>query len=132
MELFHPGDHYAHTFLISREVYVGFGNIFQDRNPLHTDEEFAKAKGFPGFVMYGNILNGFLSFFIGECLPTKDVIIHTQEIQYKKAVFLDDSLELDAEITDTFDSVNVVQFKYRFSRSGEVVAKGKFQIGILV
>jgi acyl dehydratase len=101
-------------------------------NPLHTDETFAKNKGFRGKVMYGNILNAFLSYFIGECLPAKNIIIHSQEINYKKPVYLNDALSLRAEIREVHESVNAVLFAYTFSnQSREIVAKGKFQIGIL-
>lgn len=131
MDLFRPGDKYSHQFILTAELYTGFGNLFQDRNRLHTDADFARSKGFSDRVMYGNILNGFLSFFIGECLPAKNVIIHTQEIQYRKAVFLNDTLDFAAEVTDTSDSVMAVLFKFKFFRAGDLVAKGKFQIGIL-
>ena len=99
---------------------------------MHTDEEFAVNKGFEGRVMHGNILNGFLSNFIGECMPTKDVIIHSQEIQFKNAVYLNDLLQFKAEIIGFYESVNVIEFKFDFrNRDKKIVAKGKIQIGII-
>ena len=82
--------------------------------------------------MHGNILNGFLSFFIGERLPTKDVIIHSQEIQFKNAVYLNDELQFNAEVIGIYESVNAIEFKYSFkNKTAKIVAKGKFQIGVL-
>jgi len=66
------GDIYTHAFTVTPGVYDGFIQTFGDRNPLHTDGAFAVSKGFKGPVMHGNILNGFLSFFVGECLPLKN------------------------------------------------------------
>jgi 3-hydroxybutyryl-CoA dehydratase len=130
---FNTGNVYEELFVVSDEVYHGFTQLFRDRNPLHTDPVFAREKGFDGVVMYGNILNGFLSFFIGECLPEKNVIIHSQEIQFKNAVYLNDRLAFKAVITGVYESVNAVEFKYEFRNSGsKIVAKGKFQIGILL
>jgi len=80
-------DNYYHQFIITQEVYQQFQLCSNDRNPLHTNEDFAKSKGFTDKVMYGNILNAFVSFFIGECLPTKNVIIHSQEIAFKNPVY---------------------------------------------
>ena len=60
--IFKVDDKYEHTFKVSDEVYEGFIDVFKDTNPLHTDEAFARAKGFKGRVMHGNILNGFLSY----------------------------------------------------------------------
>ncbi len=126
------GDKYHETFSVTDEVYQGFVRLFNDRNPLHTDEAFARGKGFSGKVMHGNILGGFLSYFIGESLPDKNVIIHSQEIRYKQAVYLNDVLQLQAVVSDKYESVNAVEFKFEFrNAAAQVVAKGKIQIGIL-
>jgi 3-hydroxybutyryl-CoA dehydratase len=129
---FNTGDRFEEKFSVTNAVYDGFISVFHDRNVLHTDESFAISRGFKGRVMHGNILNGFLSFFIGECLPVKEVIIHSQEIQYKNAVYLNDELFFDAEVTGVFESVGAAEFKFSFKNdAGKVLAKGKFQIGLL-
>ncbi|WP_293872262.1 MaoC/PaaZ C-terminal domain-containing protein [Flavobacterium sp.] len=126
------GSVFTEDFIISNEIYTGFIQLFKDKNPLHTDEQFAITKGFKGKVMHGNILNGFLSYFIGELMPTKDVIIHSQEIQFKNAVYLNDSLQFEAEIIGFYESVKAVEFKFHFrNKDKKVVAKGKIQIGII-
>ena len=127
---------FKEEFCVSEETYNGFVQLFRDKNPLHTNEEYAISKGFKGMVMHGNILNGFLSYFIGECLPTKNVVIHTQEIQFKNPVYLNDKLYFKAQISGIFESVNAVEFKFDFCKLSELnkyqtVAKGKFQIGLL-
>ncbi|MEN1786346.1 MAG: MaoC/PaaZ C-terminal domain-containing protein [Bacteroidota bacterium] len=130
--IFKPEDKFQETFTVHEDIYKGFIKVFRDENPLHTDSDFAQEKGFKGVVMHGNILNGFLSYFIGEVLPTKNVIIHSQEIQYKNAVHLNDELEFSAEVIGTYESVGAVEFKYSFkNRVAKTVAKGKFQIGLL-
>ena len=83
--------------------------------------------------MHGNILNGFISYFVGECLPTKRVIIHSQEIKFKNAVYVNDELFFKASVLGIYESVNAVEFKYEFRNLiNKVVAKGNFQIGILI
>jgi 3-hydroxybutyryl-CoA dehydratase len=131
--MFQVNDGFEGEFTVSDDVYGGFIRIFRDRNPLHTDSAFAVGKGFRETVMHGNILNGFLSYFIGEMLPVKYVIIHSQEINYKKPVYLNDTLKLKAAVKEIHESVNAVVFKFSFSNSaGETVAKGNIQIGILI
>jgi 3-hydroxybutyryl-CoA dehydratase len=130
--IFKVADEFTQTFTVSGEVYNGFIGLFKDTNPLHTDEAFATDHGFEGRVMHGNILNGFISYFIGECLPHKNVIIHSQEIQFKNAVYLNDELQFDAVVADVFESVKAVEFKFTFKNQlQKMVAKGKVQIGIL-
>ena len=130
--IFKVKDTFEDLFIVNKETYEGFIHVFKDNSPLHTNQQFAIDKGFDGVVMHGNILNGFLSFFIGERLPTKDVIIHSQEIQFKNAVYLNDELNFRAEIIGIYESVNAIEFKYSFkNKDAKIVAKGKIQIGVL-
>ncbi|KXH83020.1 MaoC/PaaZ C-terminal domain-containing protein [Chryseobacterium kwangjuense] len=120
---------FRHRFKVDDRVYNGFISVFEDRNALHTDEEFAKGKGFPSKVMHGNILNGFLSYFIGELLPTEDVMILSQTINFKNPVYLNDVLNFEAILTDQSEAVRVNTFAFKFiNESLKTVASGKIQI----
>ena len=126
------GDKFDISFVVNEKVYRGFIDIFNDQNPLHTNSVFAQSKGFESEVMHGNILGGFLSYFIGECLPIKNVIIHSQDIKYHKPIYLNDQVIFKAEISEIFESVNAIEFKYFFENiQGLKLAKGKIQIGII-
>lgn len=130
--MFKEGNKFEYPFIVDQSTYFGFKSTFNDNNVLHTNQEFAESKGFKGIVMHGNILNGFLSYFVGECLPIKNVIIHSQEIQFKNPVYLNNRLMLNAEIVNFSEAVGVVEFKFKFMNdSGKIVAKGKIQIGII-
>lgn len=130
--IFNINDKFEKSFVVSKKTHQDFIQLSQDVNPLHTNCEFALSKGFQGVVMHGNILNAFLSYFIGECLPSKDVIIHYQDIQFKNPVYLNDQLDFVASVSGIFESVNTVEFKYCFRNLElKVVAKGKIQIGVI-
>lgn len=129
---FQVNDNFEETFVVSEAIQADFIKLSGDKNPLHMESDYALSKGFKGKVMHGNILNAFLSFFIGECLITKDVIIHSQEIIYKNPVYLDDKLQFTAIISAIYESVKAVEFKYQFKNiEQKVVAKGKIQIGLI-
>ena len=123
---------FVRNYTVSSAVYESFQKCSADYNPLHTDEAFARERGFPGKVMYGNILSAFLSHFIGEGLPMKNVIIHSQSISFKNPVFLDEILSFEAVVTGVFDAVQAVEFKFKFQKpDGKLAAKGLIQIGIM-
>lgn len=125
------GDIYKESFTVNDNVYNNFIAAFSDCNPLHTDASYAEAKGFKGKVMHGNILNGFISYFIGEKLPTRDVIIHSQSIHFRQPVYLNDTLQFSAEIAEVYESVKTLRFKFDFKNAeGKKVANGEFQIGL--
>ncbi len=130
--IFKLNEKYEKSFIVSEKTYETFIQLSDDRNPLHINEQFACEKGFKGKVMHGNILNCFISYFIGECLPTKNVIIHSQEIQFKNAVYLNDQLQFTAEVSGIFESINAIEFKFNFKNKDlKIVSKGKIQIALL-
>jgi len=119
-------------YSVSEEVYNGFIKIFKDANPLHTDEVFAKEKKFAGKVMHGAILAGFLSNFVGEQLPQKNVIVQSYKMNFIRPVYLGDRIKLKAIVDGVFESVNCVIFKYGFTNAdGIIVCKGEVSIGII-
>ena len=123
------------TYHVSQEVYDAFQKCSSDMNPLHTDKDFAKRKGFPECVMYGNILNAFVSHFVGMALPSPDVMIQTQDIQFRKPVWLGNEITIKASPDTVSDAVQIVNFKLKFYRTNveksEPVATGHVQIGML-
>ena len=126
------GDVFTQSFTVSDQVYRNFIELFRDRNPLHVDDDYAARNGFRERVMHGNILNGFISYFIGECLPEKNVVLVSQDISYVKPVYRGDELSFRAEVADVHESVGIVEFKYAFANAGNArVAKGTIQVRML-
>lgn len=126
------GDKFCESYIINKDIYQGFINLFKDDNPLHINSAFAITKNFKDKVMHGAILAGFLSHFIGACLPIKNVLVQTYEIHFLKPIFLNDELLFEAIIIGIFESVNTIEFKYKFSTSSKtIVSKGKILISII-
>ncbi|MBQ9215854.1 MAG: MaoC family dehydratase [Prevotella sp.] len=125
----------THTYRVTPDVYYSFQRCSNDFNPLHTDQEYAIDKGFAGIVMYGNILNAFISHFVGMLLPSREVVIQSQDISFHKPVYLNDEIYLEARIDQVSEAVNTIIYKLRFQREQggktELVAKGHVQIGLL-
>jgi len=123
------------VYKVTPEVYYSFQRCSNDFNPLHTDKMYAEEKGFTGKVMYGNILNAFISHFVGMLLPSRDVIIQSQDINFHRPVYLNDEIQLEARIEQVSEAVNVIIYKLKFRREregkAELVANGHVQIGLL-
>ena len=123
------------VYKVTPEVYYSFQRCSNDYNPLHTDKMYAEEKGFTGKVMYGNILNAFVSHFVGMLLPARDVMILSQDISFHKPVYLGDDIQLEARVETVSTAVNTIEYKLKFRRLGaekpEMVAKRHVQIGLL-
>ncbi len=119
---------------VTPDVYFSFQRCSGDFNPLHTDLRYARNHGFESCVMYGNILNAFVSHFVGMLLPMRDVIIQSQDLNFHKPVYLNDKLELRCSIETVSEAANSIAFKLKFYKQGEsisLVAKGRVAIGLL-
>ncbi len=134
-ELAELSDNLEHKYIVSPEVYYSFQRCSNDYNPLHTDCMFAKSKGYESPVMYGNILNAFISHFVGMLLPTREVMIQSQNISFHKPVFLNDQMLFEAKVDTVSEAVNIINFKFKFKRvtdgKSDLIAKGNVQIGLL-
>ena len=125
-----------HVYRITPDIYYSFQRVSDDFNPLHTDRDFALREGFPEIVMYGNILNAFVSHFVGMLLPIRSVIIQAQDIQFHNPCFLNDKIELEASVESVSESVQAIEYKLKFRRleddgKTKLIAKGHVQIGLL-
>ena len=131
IDLFTVGDKFDYSFDVSESIYLHFQEMTGDKNPLHVDEEFAKQKGFRERVMYGNILNGYVSYFIGMELPLKDVMLLSQSINWKQPVYMNDQVSFEAKVSEVSEAVSTVVFKYKFRNQDNIlVASGNIQIKV--
>ncbi len=105
-----------YTYKVTPEVYYSFLRCSNDYNPLHTDAAFAAKKGFDQIVVYGNVLNAFISHFVGMLLPTRDVMILSQNINFRKPVFVNDDLELDAKMEKCTEDLGLLTYALKFRR----------------
>lgn len=125
----------THEYVVTDKVYEAFKACSGDTNALHVDETYACDKGFKARVMYGNILNAFLSHFVGMLLPTDRVMIHAQDIAYHAPFYLGDTLRLHATCDTVSEAAGVVIYKFKFTRDDDdkcrLIARGHIQIGIL-
>ena len=126
------GDKFKVPFTVTYDVFYGFRNTFKQENPFHTDDDICRARGYKEKIMPGNMLSGFVSQFVGEHLPLKDVLFHTLNINFLLPVYLNDRLELNTEIVYCSESIPVYEFKGYFrNQDGGKVAKFNIQLGII-
>ncbi|KRK32898.1 MaoC family dehydratase [Loigolactobacillus bifermentans] len=75
-----------------------FVEVTGDRNPMHTDDEFAKATQFGGRIAHGMISAGLISAVLGMKIPGPGAIYLGQTLTFKAPVHFDDVLSATAEV----------------------------------
>ena len=119
------GDEFERQLVVSDSLMDDFSKISGDFNPLHTNEKFAKKKGFSGRIAYGTILNLMVSSILGMDLNDDNVMLLSQRIEYKKPIFIGDTITATGTISAISVAVKVVEFKFQFKNQNKaLVAKG--------
>jgi 3-oxoacyl-[acyl-carrier protein] reductase len=78
------------------ESFARFGG---DRNPLHFDDGFAAARGFPRRLAHGMSYASFLSTLIGMHLPGPGALWLSQTVRFTAPVHPGDRLRMTAHVT---------------------------------
>lgn len=126
---------FKRRWIISEEMAAAFLRCSGDTNPIHVDDAYAQARGYPGRLMHGALLNALLSGFVGTGLPVKDTLCLMQKLNYRYPFFLGDELELQAMVTAVQpapfeDDKQVVEFGVLFKRGMDIVASGELQVRV--
>jgi len=126
------GSKITQEYSISRDVYDHFLAAFQDTSPIHIMDDYAQTHGFREKVMHGNILNGFISHFVGVKFPGEKSLLQSVSIQYKNPSYMDDRIRINAEVSQVVESVRVIKLDMELQNltQGIIAATAKVQVGI--
>lgn len=117
---------------VTEEMLGQFGLITGDFNPLHTDEQFAKQKGYEGKVVYGMLTASFLSALAGMYLPGQRSLIHRVEVEFPKPVYVGDTLTVLGKIVSMNEAFQIFEMKVTVSNQEQKkVLRGKMRIQVL-
>jgi 3-hydroxybutyryl-CoA dehydratase len=119
-----------YEYVISPGVYDHFLAAFADRSPIHVDETYAAACGFPGRVMHGTLLNGFLSHFVGMHFPGRLSLLLAVDLRFAQPSYLGDTILLEATVSQKLDARSVLILDVTFTNRTRdcVAARGRVQV----
>ncbi|MEM9987082.1 MAG: MaoC family dehydratase [Bacteroidota bacterium] len=78
------GDSFEQTFSFSQDQVRAFAEISGDHNPVHVDEEAAKAEGFPGPIVHGILSGSIFSRILGNDFPGPGTVYLKQKLDFRK------------------------------------------------
>lgn len=109
-----------------------FLEISGDCNPLHTDYEYAKTKGFDSNVVYGLLTSSFYSTLVGVYLPGKFAILQGIDIQFSKPVFLGDKLTIIGKVNYINEAYKQIEIKaVIINQHNKKVSKATIKVGVI-
>ncbi len=100
------GDSYTKEFIVTDEKVRTFAKISGDDNPIHVNDEFAAKSRFGKRIAHGILITSFISKVIGRDFPGDGTIYVSQQVKFKRPVFIEDKISVRIEVLEKNDSKN--------------------------
>ena len=119
------GDIARRSRTVRREDIDLFTPLTGDRNPLHYDEEAARATRFGGIVVQGGVTTGLLNAVVAEDLPGPgSVFLHT-DWSFRAPVRPGDTITAEVEVLEVRADKPITTLRSTISnQDGTVVVDG--------
>ena len=101
-----------------------FAAVTGDTNPVHLDAEYAATTPFKARIAHGMISAGIISTVLGTQLPGPGCIYLDQQIKFRAAVFIDDTVVATVIVEDINQRRGRVSLKTQCFVNGKLVADG--------
>lgn len=105
------------------DVY-NFAGICGDFNSLHMNKMEAEKSIFGRRIVHGALISSFISTVLGMYLPGDGTIYLRQEVNYKKPVYLEDTITAKVVVSEIHENGNAVLETCIVNQKGEQVING--------
>jgi len=118
------GLHIEWAFSISKKDMRQFSELSGDKNPIHTDLQYAQGRGFKNSLVYGLLLCAQMSRLVGEEMPDKNSIIISVQMDFLSPCFPNDNLIFSADLSSKSDSTRTYKCKCKIIKNNTIMCKG--------
>ena len=102
-----------------------FTELTGDRNPLHYDEEAAKASRFGGLIVQGGVTSGLLNAVVAEDLPGPGSVFLHVDWSFKAPVRPGDEITAEVEVLEAREDKPLTKLRTTIAnQDGTVVLDG--------
>ena len=120
----------SYTQTISDADVKAFAGISGDHNPVHMSEDYAKNSRFKNRIAHGLLTASFFSAIFGTKLPGEGCVYAGQNLQFKKPVYLGDTVVAKVTVTAIDILKKRVTFETVCTVKDRVVTTGTAEIFI--
>lgn len=118
------GDRGRLTKILSEHDVTSFAAASGDHNPVHLDDDYARASIFGGRVVHGILTAGLISAVLGGVIPGLGTIFSELHIKFMKPVYLGEQITAEAIVTEIINPKRVRLLVAARNVAGEDVALG--------
>lgn len=105
-----------------------FAGISGDRNPIHLDENYANNSRFKKRIAHGMMTASYFSALFGTKIPGEGCVYTYQSLNFKKPVYIDDTVEAIITVTEIDIEKRRVRFKTICKVDNKIVTDGESEL----
>ena len=85
-------------FPVTEQMGIEFSGVSGDTNPVHLDQDYAKATRFGAKIAHGMLIGSFISNVIGTRMPGEGSIYMKQEMTFLRPVYYGDRITVEIAV----------------------------------
>jgi 3-hydroxybutyryl-CoA dehydratase len=114
----------SYTQTITDHDIKSFAGLSGDHNPVHTSDEYIETSRFKRRVVHGFMPTTFFSGIFGTRLPGPGCLYVSQYVEFKRPIYIDDTVTATVEVLDIDISTRHIKFKTTCSVKNQIVIDG--------
>lgn len=122
------GDSAEISKLMSPDMVKAFAEISEDFNPVHLDENYASKSRYKKQIIHGLMATSLFSGLFGTKLPGEGCVYKSQNILFKRAIYIGDTVTARVEVTDVDIKKKILSFRTRCLVKGKIMIDGESEI----
>ena len=113
---------------ITEANVISFANLSGDKNPIHLNQDYAAQSRFKKRIAHGLLSASFFSALFGTKLPGRGCVYVSQSLNFRRPVFLGDTVTAIIEIIRIDKVRSRVFFKTTCTVKNKIVIDGEAEI----
>lgn len=105
-----------------------FAGMSGDRNPVHLDVDYAKKSRFKNRIAHGMMTASYFSALFGTKIPGEGCVYTYQSLNFKRPVYVNDTVEAIVTVTDIDLEKRRVKFKTVCKVDNKTVTDGEAEL----
>lgn len=117
---------------ITEADIVNFAGITGDFNPIHVDEEYAKATIFQSRIAHGLLTATLIGTVLGNKLPGPGCVYLKQDLRFVAPVRIGDTITAEVEILEKIEPKKILRLNTTCkNQDDKVVVEGEALVKVL-
>ena len=116
---------YKKSVLVTEKMVQDFALCTGDNNPVHLNDNYAKASKFKRKIAHGLLVGSFISAVLGNEFPGHGTIYISQSLNFTSPVFINDKITIVIDVLEGSNSKRMKLKTLCMNQDNNVVIDGE-------